>query len=1580
MLMKKLTSLKRAAAMLLALVMTFSTVPSSALAQEPECSCGALCTEANPDCPVCAEAPESCGYTAPAHSHDFTGEARYAYVDEACHTVSYSCTGCGEKSEPVTESHDGSCTLCVAPVPEEPQDEPEQQPKQVYPGCAHHDHDESCGGLLNACAYICQTCVEEIQAMVNALPAGDALIAADREELGAKLSAIVARYQKISDNAMAQIDFSRFDSAALMLNTPQAHFRFAVTKRYEAGVDGPAATFTLVDAITGEAAALVDESGISVTSLTVDGGSTSGTYWVEAGTYTLVENVQGAWKPQMFVNGVQDTDTTFTGTAGSSYSVELVNVLVEATWGSSGDDVWGAGSLSEAFDEADDSDSPVNYIQLQMNQTLSGTTFLVLAHDQHVTLDLNGHTITNTSSVSGTMNIASGTMTITGNGVMDQPTGSHLLVSGRNGEVHSTIYITNGTFRNSYTGSGRKFILMSSGNLVVNGGTFNDTGAGRNVYPLGLSDAGASITVNGGTFYSGTQGFAVIYPNTTLDINGGSFVKSASAAGDFAHIYYAGGTVDLTDCSPDTVTGWIIDAVAAGENTVKLPAGLRLEDEEGNPVTAMAAGKRYVIDTVPPTITAVAITPATLNLHTGDYAALTAQVSATHDDMDKSVSWQSSDTAVAVVDSTGFVKAFGVGTATITATSTVDGEKHGSCTVTVHGDGSWDYTTETLYNPQDTLVADCAAEGCNHVCKLTIQRPNNAIYDGTEKNCSVIGSRWYEVFPELSYEGPADRVNVTGQDITAYLEENGVRASVTYQVEPASVAVTVPTAKSPVYNGQEQPLLEGGSVTGASGVSILYSKDKRNWSQEIPTGKNAGEYTLYWKLDGNDNYTVTSGGENGTLSAAIAPKPFIVTAIVAPYKVYDGTTAAGDLQLTIDGLIPADYPSLDVQTTGSFATALPGTNITVTLNSVTLTGTASGNYRYDAENPNNVTTTTADIFKAEQTAPTGLVGKAETVSGKGDGSISGLTTAMEYALTESGTYSPVTDPAMAFGAGDWYIRYQETATHSASTPKKVTVSQGPKLKVILPQGYDITADITQADWHDTPRITLTIGAGFTATASFAVKANGTALVRENDTGYSYVIPAMEADVTITVEGLADITAPTVTIKVADNAVNSLLNAITFRHFFKATQRVTIDAQDAGSGVKQVQYYLSTGAVTDPNSITGWQDYNGSFNVAPDRKLVIYARVTDHRDNVTIAGSDGVVLDKTAPIINGVTDGGVYYTTQTVTATDNITGIADYVTLKLDGTAFAGTIPGNPAAAVTHTVTAENLAENVSAGIRITMKPISSLAPVNAEGEPITEENVVLADRAALENAKAAIETILNLQCGSATQAEKASLEDLLDEIDKLLDLLDQAKELIDRIEALPDPEDIEPDEKSHIETVEAVKKAYTDAVDGNEELERIIGEDYAELLEKLEKAIWDIRIVEGDGSRYTKNKSKALCFKANGPVKLELTDGRVISFQGILVDGKEVASTKYTVEAGSTLVTLKKSYLNGLKLGKHTIAFVYDLDGTEYETEEVTFRVKELNGSAATGDGSHIYLWAALAGASIAAAVSLILIHKRRKK
>lgn len=1309
MLMKKLTSLKRPAAMLLALVMTFSAVPSSAFAQEPECSCGALCTEANPDCPVCAEAPESCGYTAPAHSHDFTGEARYAYVDEAYHTVSYSCTGCGEKSEPVTESHDGSCTLCVAPVPEEPQDEPEQQPKQVYPGCAHHDHDESCGGLLNACAYICQTCVEEIQAMVNALPAGDALIAADREELGAKLSAIVARYQKISDNAMAQIDFSRFDSAALMLNTPQAHFRFAVTKRYEAGVDGPAATLTLVDAITGEAAALVDESGISVTSLTVDGGSTSGTYWVEAGTYTLVENVQGAWKPQMFVNGVQDTDTTFTGTAGSSYSVELVN-------------------------------------------------------------------------------------------------------------------------------------------------------------------------------------------------------------------------------------------------------------------------------TVPPTITAVAITPATLNLHTGDYAALTAQVSATHDDMDKSVSWQSSDTAIAVVDSTGFVKAFGVGTATITATSTVDGEKHGSCTVTVHGDGSWEYTTETIYNPQDTLVANCAAEGCNHVCKLTILRPNNAIYDGTEKNCSVTGSQWYEVFPEPSYEGPADRVNVTGQDITAYLEENGVRASVTYQVEPASVAVTVPTAKSPVYNGQEQPLLEGGSVTGASGVSILYSKDKGNWSQEIPTGKNAGEYTLYWKLDGNGNYTVTSGGENGTLSAAIAQKPFIVTAIEAPDKVYDGTTAVGDLALNIDGLIPADYPSLDVQTTGSFATALPGTNITVTLNSVTLTGTASGNYRYDAENPNNVTTTTADIFKAEQTAPTGLVGKAETVSGKGDGSISGLTTAMEYALTESGTYSPVTDPAMAFGAGDWYIRYQETATHSASAPKKVTVSQGPKLKVILPQGYDITADITQADWHDTPRITLTIGAGFTATASFAVKANGTALVRENDTGYSYVIPAMEADVTITVEGLADITAPTVTIKVADNAVNSLLNAITFRHFFKATQRVTIDAQDAGSGVKQVQYYLSTGAVTDPNSITGWQDYNGSFNVDPDRKLVIYARVTDHRDNVTIAGSDGVVLDKTAPIINGVTDGGVYYTTQTVTATDNITGIADYVTLKLDGTAFAGTIPGNPAAAVTHTVTAENLAENVSAGIRITMKPISSLAPVNAEGEPITEENVVLADRAALENAKAAIETILNLQCGSATQAEKASLEDLLDEIDKLLDLLDQAKELIDRIEALPDPEDIEPDEKGHIESVEAVKKAYTDAVDGNEELERIIGEDYAELLKKLEKAIWDIRIVEGDGSRYTKNKSKALCFKANGPVKLELTDGRVISFQGILVDGKEVASTKYTVEAGSTLVTLKKSYLNGLKLGKHTIAFVYDLDGTEYETEEVTFRVKELNGSAATGDGSHIYLWAALAGASIAAAVSMILIHKRRKK
>ena len=54
-----------------------------------------------------------------------------------------------------------------------------------------------------------------------------------------------------------------------------------------------------------------------------------------------------------------------------------------------------------------------------------------------------------------------------------------------------------------------------------------------------------------------------------------------------------------------------------------------------------------------------------------------------------------------------------------------------------------------------------------------------------------------------------------------------------------------------VYNGNAQELVSTGAVTGGT---LKYSLDGENYGLTIPTGTNAGEYTVYFKVDGDENH------------------------------------------------------------------------------------------------------------------------------------------------------------------------------------------------------------------------------------------------------------------------------------------------------------------------------------------------------------------------------------------------------------------------------------------------------------------------------------------------------------------------------------------------------------------------------------------------------------------------------------------------------------------------------------------------------------------------------------------------------
>lgn len=64
-------------------------------------------------------------------------------------------------------------------------------------------------------------------------------------------------------------------------------------------------------------------------------------------------------------------------------------------------------------------------------------------------------------------------------------------------------------------------------------------------------------------------------------------------------------------------------------------------------------------------------------------------------------------------------------------------------------------------------------------------------------------------------------------------------------------AMTAPTPEDLTFNGEARNLISAG--TTSAGV-VLYSLDNENWSNVIPQATNAGIYTIYYKIEGTENY------------------------------------------------------------------------------------------------------------------------------------------------------------------------------------------------------------------------------------------------------------------------------------------------------------------------------------------------------------------------------------------------------------------------------------------------------------------------------------------------------------------------------------------------------------------------------------------------------------------------------------------------------------------------------------------------------------------------------------------------------
>ena len=143
--------------------------------------------------------------------------------------------------------------------------------------------------------------------------------------------------------------------------------------------------------------------------------------------------------------------------------------------------------------------------------------------------------------------------------------------------------------------------------------------------------------------------------------------------------------------------------------------------------------------------------------------------------------------------------------------------------------------------------------------------------------------------------------------------------------------------------------------------------------------------------------------------------------------------------------------------------------------------------------------------------------------------------------------------------------------------------------------------------------------------------------------------------------------------------------------------------------------------------------------------------------------------------------------------------------------------------------------------------------------------------------------------------------------------------------------------------------------------------DDQDKLEKLFDTLDDYKTIKGSGAKWEKGSGNSLQFTANGPVR---------KFKELRVDGKVIDPSNYTVKEGSTIVTLKASYLQSLSTGKHTIQFVY----TDGETDgEDTFRIYNSGSNPSTGDSMDLVFFSSIMLTSLLCMAALMLFAFRKR-
>ena len=317
-------------------------------------------------------------------------------------------------------------------------------------------------------------------------------------------------------------------------------------------------------------------------------------------------------------------------------------------------------------------------------------------------------------------------------------------------------------------------------------------------------------------------------------------------------------------------------------------------------------------------ISGVAFSSSTASATYGDKTANTPTISSGKLG-NATFTYSSSNEGVAMVDNIGTVTIKGAGTAEIKASfAGNDNFKPGYLTYTLtvaqkEVGITWGTTKFTYDGSSHVPTATATGLIGSDVCTINVEgeKTDAGSYTATASSIS-----------NANYMLPADK-------------------STSFTISKAVPSVTAaPSANSLTYTGSAQALVTAGT---ASGGTMQYSLDKQTYSEAIPTGTDAGSYTVYYRVVGDANHEDADGGQvSVTIDKAASSVAFASN--TANAKI--GESYASQTATTIPSGLPLTYSSSN--TGVATVDASSGTVTLVSPGSTTITAIFAGNDNYNA--------------------------------------------------------------------------------------------------------------------------------------------------------------------------------------------------------------------------------------------------------------------------------------------------------------------------------------------------------------------------------------------------------------------------------------------------------------------------------------------------------------------------------------------------------------------------------------------------------------------------------------------------------